>query len=300
MKKIKNILIVCLAGLALVACDKHDKMDDLVYVGKMAPHVLWTVTSTTVNAGDSVPFSVRYYHSEPDRSIDRLEVWYDVNETETKNVSAPWMSSAYSEASDITRIRRISQVISSYAHDENRWDAQKREYFMEAKFPTSNTLATVSWDGTAFDSTNVSTYFGADFMQHFKDTIFAIITNTANDSVLQKDNTFKHVTRRAYSQFSGLVDMVGDTVARDQYLLANAVVDTDWNSTTTYTHFKDDVIPQYLIDLYQGLGFKEIISDAAGNLSISYKRYYYLNSQLKCYDDLGTPGLSLFSVITLN
>lgn len=300
MKKIKNILIVCLAGLALVACEKHDKLDDLVYVGKMAPHILWTVTSTTVNAGDSVPFSARYYHSEADRSIDRLEVWYDVNETESKNVTAPWMSNIYSVSSDITRIRRISQVISTYAHDETRWDAEKREYNFEAKFPTSNTLATVAWDGTSFDSTNVSTYFGVDFMQTFKDTVYSIITSTKNDSVLQKDNTFKHVTRNAYAHFSGLVEMLGDTVAREQYLIANAVVDTDWNSTTTYTHFKDDVIPQELLDLYQGLGFKEIIMDATGNLSISYKRFYFLNAQLKCYDDLGTPGLSLFSEITLN
>ena len=63
MKTLKY-LALGLIGLAFVACDKHDKMDDLVHVGEMAPQVHWTIPNTVVSACSDVAFSVQYYTTE--------------------------------------------------------------------------------------------------------------------------------------------------------------------------------------------------------------------------------------------
>ena len=88
MKKLKYLMLGLL-GVFAVACDKHDKMDDLVLVGEMAPQVHWTIPNTVVSAGSDVAFSVQYYTTEEETPISHLEVWYDVHETVSKNVSAP-------------------------------------------------------------------------------------------------------------------------------------------------------------------------------------------------------------------
>ena len=89
-----------LLALVFASCDKHDNMDDIVHVGEMAPHVHWTIPNTVVTAGSDVAFSVQYYTTEEEYPISHLEVWYDIHETVSKNVSAPWVvSTPYTVAS---------------------------------------------------------------------------------------------------------------------------------------------------------------------------------------------------------
>ena len=145
MKNFRLIILFAAAVALLAGCDKHDKLDDLVYVGKMAPQLQWTVTSTTINAGNSVPFTARYYTTAK-TPISHLEVWYNITEVENKSVSAPFVSSfSYTIASEKTVERRINQKISEYPHDESRWNDKERSYNFEESFPTSSTLSKVSF-----------------------------------------------------------------------------------------------------------------------------------------------------------
>ena len=129
MKALKY-LTLGLIGLAFVACDKHDKMDDLVHVGEMAPHVHWTVPNTVVSAGSDVAFSVQYYTTEEEALISHLEVWYDVHETVSKNVSAPWVvSTPYTVASEVSNIQRISTCIKKFDHNEDRIFSFKSHFY---------------------------------------------------------------------------------------------------------------------------------------------------------------------------
>ena len=122
MKALKY-LTLGLIGLAFVACDKHDNMDDNVYVGEMAPHVHWTIPNTVVTAGSDVAFSVQYYTTEEEYPISHLEVWYDVHETVSKNVSAPWVvSTPYTVASDVSSVQRISTCIKTFEHKEENYN----------------------------------------------------------------------------------------------------------------------------------------------------------------------------------
>ena len=91
MKTGKYIAVLAIIGAALVSCDKHDSLDDLVFIGKMAPQVYWEVPSTTVSAGDDVDFSAQYY-TTGERPISYCEVWYNTVESEDKQVSAPWVT----------------------------------------------------------------------------------------------------------------------------------------------------------------------------------------------------------------
>jgi len=286
MKKNFKYMVAAMALLSLVACDKHDKIDDLVFVGPMAPTVFWNVPSTTVSAGSDVPFTAQYYTTGTS-PVDHLEVWYDVTEMESKSVSAPWMStSSYSVVSEASIKRRISQKISAYDHNEGWWNSDHRAYEFGASFPTSNTLGKVTWSGAEFDSTNVKTYFGENFMQNFKDSLW--------------NNFIEPNPINAYTNLYSLAKIQRDSAWCADNFLAYVVDTFDENSQTTFKHFQGDVIPQPVRDMYQELGFKQLIESNLGELSISYTRQYILKAQLKCLDGDGTAGLSLFSEITLN
>lgn len=288
MKNISKIALLAATAVALLtlpSCDKHDMIDDVVYVGQMAPHVFWDIPSTTLPAGNDVSFNAKYY-TTGEYPISHLEVWYNVIENEEKNVSAPWMvSTSYSITSATTIERRISQLIKKFAHDEARWNADERSYKFTDNFPTSNTLSKVTWGSAEFDSAKVDQYFGTGFMQQFKDSLFRLMqANPVN----------------AYKDFNALLQIQADSAWRADNFLPYVADTFDENSQTTFKHFVGDRIPATIETFYQGLGFEELIMSAAGELSISYSRGYTIKAQLRCVDQNDNAGLSLISEITLN
>ncbi len=285
MKNIAKILLVGALTLTCVACDKHDKMDDLVFVGKMAPQVHWTIPSTVATAGAGVAFNVQYY-TTGESPISHLEVWYSIQETESKTVSAPWVvSKPYTVASETSVLRRISQKISEYEHNEEYWNGEERAYKFSDAFPTSNTLGRVAWGSKEFSEDKVVTNFGEGFMEHFKDSLYNYLMDTANH-------------RAAFRDFQNLL-------ATDSVNLANCFTpyvteSFDENSQTYYKHFVGNKVPHALDSLYQAMTFKQIISNSAGDLVINYGRSYSLDAQLRCLDEAGTAGLTTLTQITLN
>ena len=71
MKTKYNIIFMMAISLLFIACEKHDMMDNDVIVGQMAPQVYWEPASSTVKAGENVPFMVQYYTTTTE-NIDRL------------------------------------------------------------------------------------------------------------------------------------------------------------------------------------------------------------------------------------
>ncbi len=283
MKNLKY-LILGLAVLSVVACDRHDIMDDLVHVGEMAPQVHWTIPNTVVSAGSDVAFSVQYYTIEEDTPISHLEVWYDVHETVSKNVSAPWVvSSPYTVASEISNIQRISTCIKKFEHKEDSYNVKERAYKFDGTFPTSNTLARVQWGGDEFTIEKAALNFGDNFMQNFKDSLYSYLMSNPD---------------AAYKDFEKLVST--DSIWRVDLFKPYATISFDENSQTEYSHFVGHVIPAPLDSLFQTLTFEDLIDDGKGNLSISYSRSYFINAQLKCLDTKGIAGLTKLTTINLN
>lgn len=290
MMKTLRVILSAVVLCVLSSCDKHDKLDELVYVGKMAPHVYWSIASTTVSAGQDVSFDAQYYTTS-DVAISHLEVWYNVVETEKKNVSAPWVTSkAYTVASNLTTERRKSQLITRYDHNESYWNEKERAYKFAAVFPTSNVLSKVAWSDAEFDSTNVVKYFGDDFMQHFKDSLYHTLIANPDD---------------AWKDFNKLFTSADTSDIRYKYRVKYFTPYTtkshDDVSDTDYSHFVDHVIPAPLDSLFLTFDFADIISSLhTDKYSISYEKSYQLDAQLKCLDTEKTAGLALKQTITLN
>ena len=259
-------------------------MDDNVYVGEMAPHVHWTIPNTVVTAGSDVAFSVQYYTTEEEYPISHLEVWYDVHETVSKNVSAPWVvSTPYTVASDVSSVQRISTCIKRFEHNEDNYNENERAYKFEDGFPTSNTLGRVTWSGSELTEDKLEANFGENFAQNFKDSLYNYLISNPD---------------AAYKDFAKLVST--DSIWNATLFAPYKTTSFDENSQTNYDHFVNHEIPAPLDSLFQALSFDQIIDDGKGNLSISYSRGYLIKAQLKCLDTKGTAGLTKNTEITLN
>ena len=177
MKNIQYFTLALLITALLTACDKHDTLDDAVIVGQMAPHVYWEVGSSTVKAGTNVPFTVQYYTTS-ESPVDHLEVWYNLVEEESKSVMCPWTQTFnFSMVKNATVEKRIMQKIAEYPHAESNWNDSLRAYYFRSEFPTSNTLAGVSWiKPSTYDNDRMISYFGADFAKDFKDSLYKKMT----------------------------------------------------------------------------------------------------------------------------
>lgn len=318
MKTLNRIMIIGLVATALVACDKHDKLDELVYVGPMAPTVYWSVENAVANAGDSVSFEAQYY-TTGQSPIDHLEVWYDVIEIEAKEVSAPLLSTfSYTVSSTVETTRRISTPAARYAHSEDFGESYgvdsmgkvthfKTTYRMKDKFPTSNTLSTIAFSDATWDSAQVIKYFGDGFMQKFKDTIEIQLKGCAGYG--KGAGYSKDIANAHWSDYKSVwVNMAG----MDGKVFA-ALSDSALNEEKTrqqgqevYDYFfKSDVagvpgdLPNAVDSAYLGVEFKDLIYNG-NEYKINFKRSYKLNSQFRAYDQAGVYGLSLIAVVELN
>lgn len=279
----KYIAILTIGLVALVACDKHDTLDDQVFIGEMAPQVYWEVPNTTVSAGTDVAFTAQYY-TTGNRPLSHLEVWYNTVEVEDKQVTAPWVTSiTYSVVSSQT-VERIPMTSAQvkYMHNEEWWNTKERAYQFEAGFPTSPTKSKVEWSNGDWDSTLVNRYFGETFMQHFKDSL---------ETILEKD------VDASYKDYLALYVAKGG----DSRVFVSEYTDSTFNDNTQEydKHFKNHELPAAIDSLYDACTFGDLIFKG-GDYSISYKKQFTLNAILRCYDDEGTYGIALSKEITLN
>lgn len=281
MKKYIYSSILAIATV-FSACDINDTMDKVVLVGNMAPHVYWEVGSSTVSAGSDVPFTAQYYTTGTEE-IDKLEVWYNLVEDESKTVSCPWTTSfTYSVVSTKSVQKRIFQKISEYPHLTTNWNDSLRAYSFKTTFPTSNTLAATNWvKPSSFENEKMLAYFGQTFMTQFKDSLFKLMKVTDFQKMylgLNLVDNFKIYLDSTKNENSG-----------------------GW----TY-HFPKDAqgntpVPQAIIDIYNNIPFSDLILNKSTNTyDVEYVRAYKINALLKVYDKKGVTGISLSSEISLN
>lgn len=279
MKKTIYIFLA-LMSVVLIACDKHDNLDDLVFVGKMPPQVYWEVNSTAVNAGQDVPFSAQYY-TTGESAISHCEVWYNVIETTSKQVSAPFVKSfSYTVSSTSEVEQRISQCIKRYPHDEAYWSDSLRAYVLEDNFPTSNTLGKLSWGATEYSEDYMNTYFGDGFMSSFKDSL---------EQILKAD------VDKSYVDYKSLCDALGYSEMFEQY------VDSAFNENTdSYDKFfVNHELPAEVDQVYQNASFADLINSSTG-YSVSYTKQYSMVAVLKCVDENGVAGVALTKELSFN
>ncbi|VBB48054.1 conserved hypothetical protein [uncultured Paludibacter sp.] len=287
MKTTKNIIFILIIGLSLfISCDKHDSMDNDVIVGQMAPHVYWEVGSSTVTAGNDVPFTVQYYTTSQ-TLIDHLEVWYSVQKDESRTVNCPWVTTfKYTITSSISTQERASQQISIFQHNSDNWNDSLRAYYFTSTFPTSVTLSSTTWvkpaSFAADDSAKMVKYFGSNYMQHFKDSLFNLMK--------VKDFQNMYLGLNLVDNFKTYIDSVANP------------------NTGGYDYVFPEVspgnrpVPQILVDLYKTIPFSDLIYNKSNNnYDVEFTRGYTLKPVLKAIDEKGVAGItSINPVISLN
>ncbi len=305
----KLFTIVFVALALLTGCDKHDSLDDGAIIGPMAPQIYWSVTSTTTKAGNDVGFNAQYYTSNEDAKIDHLEVWYNVVLTESQQVTCPLLSSfSYSVTKSIEDEIRISQYISSYKHDEKYWNDTLRAYTFNDAFPTSYTLNSVSWnEPETFDSTLFVTYFGENFAQEFKDSLFVRMQyvdyakmmsalSLVEDFTIYKDSTYDANSDSWLSHFSL------DTLTTNDY--TSKTPDRSWRKYATLENgdVVIETIPEDVLTLFDAITIDKLLFNSSkGNIyELQFSRSYYINANLRCIDTKGAIGTALETKIELN
>ena len=306
--KIKLLTIVIVALAFFVSCDKHDGMDDSVIVGPMAPQVYWELGSSTVKAGGDVDFKVQYYTSNENANIDHLEVWYNVVITESRQVSCPLLSTfSYSISKTIEDEIRIAQFISSYQHKDDYWNDTLRAYVIEDVFPTSSTLNSVSWvEPDTYDNDKLETYFGENFAQQFKDSLFYLMKyqdfNTMFSSLaLVEDFTiYEHKTYDANSD-SYISHFKLDTIASSDFESKEPARSWHKYGETEDGRVIVETIPDDIISIYDALTMEQLLFNSSKNIyDIQFNRAYYINANIRCFDNLGAMGLATETKIELN
>ena len=272
-----KIFILAIAALALTACDKHDLFDEHTITGEVGPQAYWEIASAAVPAGQNLGFTLQYYTSVKDVSIDRSEAWYNLTESTERQVTCPWVNSfTYSVSSAALEEKRIEQKISVYPHSEGLWSDSLHAYCLEGSFPVSSTLVPFSWTNPSqFDEAAMVQYFGEGFMEHFKDSL---------------------LPKLQYSDYKSMMIGLGFVEDFDQY----TDVTYDLNTDSYISHFKwnadstDTPVPDELVKLYRdSVTFDRLIYNSADSkYSVSYTRKYKIRALIRVYDSRGVYGIT--------
>lgn len=272
MKRIFNIKLIAFISVAaiFVGCEINDPIDNVVRVGQVAPHVFWELPSNSVTAGNDVAFYAQYY-TIGDATVDRLEVWYDVNENVQTVVTCPFVTTfKYSISTNNTTQIREFQQIATYQHDENKWSALKKAYILDTVFPTSRTLRTVEWkEVKTFEDSKFNAYFPANFATHFKDSLYKLLKVADFRKIMVSLNVTTDIEFKTYT-------------------------DSTFNDNSgAYDYFIKDDKKADLKTKYDGIEFKDLIYDQSAQIyKVEYTRQYKLAARFKAFDNNNIVGIA--------
>jgi len=280
LKYIKSFAIYGFLLAVLFSCSKHDFLDEHLITGNIGPQAYWETSSSTVRAGGRMNFNIQYYTTSK-IDFSHSEVWYNLNEVVEKSVSCPWVISFnYSVNSITSNERRISQRIESYPHTLAVWSDSLRAYQFNASFPVSGTLSPFTWiKPEVFDSTKMKTYFGDNFMQQFKDSLYGLMKfQDFRNMILGMSllETFKEYTDSTF----------------------------DANSNEYVYHFPKKLngetpVPVEIKNLYDNIGFDKLI-ESPGAYNVEYKRSYNIDANMRVYDKQNVYGSTILKKIDIN
>ncbi len=191
MKRYKIFGLVTLMALIATSCAIHDPFADNGELGQVLPTVDWEQGSTVVKAGRYATFKGKYYTTS-EKTIDHSEVWCLIKREQTATATSKLTTSlAYTKNYSLTDTVRSSQMVASYPHSKAEWDGY--EYVLTDSFPTSRTLAPVTWiNPEEWDQEKFDSYYPSTFQQEFKDYMVNALT---------KDSTYYNDLRNVYINY---------------------------------------------------------------------------------------------------
>lgn len=292
LKIIKLVVVTFFLLSTITSCEKHDFIDEMSITGEVGPQAIWELGSSSVAAGNSVDFTLQYYSTVSE--ISHSEVWYSVTEEISKKVTCPWVSTfTYSIVSNTSQLKRISEKVVTFPNTMAVWSDSLSANVLKKSFPVTGTLSSFSWKQpeqfNMKDSLSVNNYFGNNFMQHFKDSLYdkmkyadfkKMILGLALDEKLKQSyggKSFKELTDSTF----------------------------DKNSNSYVYHFPkledgSTPVPNSITELYKKeIPFAKLIQTPSG-YDIEYERKYEIDALMRVYDVRGVYGNTVLKNVAIN
>ena len=278
MKRYKIFGLVTLMALIATSCAIHDPFADNGELGQVLPTVDWEQGSTVVKAGRYATFKGKYYTTS-EKTIDHSEVWCLIKREQTATATSKLTTSlAYTKNYSLTDTVRSSQMVASYPHSKAEWDGY--EYVLTDSFPTSRTLAPVTWiNPEEWDQEKFDSYYPSTFQQEFKDYMVNALT---------KDSTYYNDLRNVYINYEFPAELFEQL--NGQYnidfptVTASADKSDAWFTTDEVDHYYYITVSDDGSAVYHEIA-QESDAPAGVNVQPVYKSAYWLFSRYS--DDTG-------------
>ncbi len=270
--------LIALVALLTTSCAIHDPFADNGELGQVLPTVDWEQGSTLVKAGNYATFKGKYY-TVSDKAIDHSEVWCLIKREQAATATSKLTTSlAYTKNYSLTDTVRSSQKVASFPHSKAEWDGY--EYVLTDSFPTSRTLAPVSWvNPEQWDQEKFDSYYPATFQDDF----MAYMVNA-----LTKDSTYYNDLRNVYIKYNFPIELFQQL--NDQYKI-DFPTDTTSDDKSNAWYTTDEVDHYYYITIADdgSAVYHEIAEESAApsgaNVQAVYKSAFWLFSRYS--DDTG-------------
>jgi len=278
MKRYRIYGLLALVALLATSCAIHDPFADNGELGQVLPTVDWEQGSTVVKAGRYATFKGKYYTTS-EKTIDHSEVWCLIKREQTATATSKLTTSlAYTKNYSLTDTVRSSQMVASYPHSKAEWDGY--EYVLTDSFPTSRTLAPVTWiNPEEWDQEKFDSYYPSTFQQEFKDYMVNALT---------KDSTYYNDLRNVYINYEFPAELFEQL--NGQYnidfptVTASADKSDAWFTTDEVDHYYYITVGDDGSAVYHEIA-QESDAPAGVNVQPVYKSAYWLFSRYS--DDTG-------------
>ena len=278
MKRYRIYGLLALVTLLATSCAIHDPFADNGELGQVLPTVDWEQGSTVVKAGRYATFKGKYYTTS-EKTIDHSEVWCLIKREQTATATSKLTTSlAYTKNYSLTDTVRSSQMVASYPHSKAEWDGY--EYVLTDSFPTSRTLAPVTWiNPEEWDQEKFDSYYPSTFQQEFKDYMVNALT---------KDSTYYNDLRNVYINYEFPAELFEQL--NGQYnidfptVTASADKSDAWFTTDEVDHYYYITVGDDGSAVYHEIA-QESDAPAGVNVQPVYKSAYWLFSRYS--DDTG-------------
>ena len=278
MKRYKIFGLIALVALLTTSCAIHDPFADNGELGQVLPTVDWEQGSTVVKAGRYATFKGKYY-TTADKAIDHSEVWCLIKRQQTATATSKLTTSlAYTKNYSLTDTVRSSQMVATFPHSKAEWDGY--EYVLADSFPTSRTLAPVTWvNPEEWDQEKFDSYYPSTFQEEFMSYMVNALT---------KDSTYYNDLRNVYINYNFPADLFNQLNAQYGIDFPTDTVVADksnnWFTTDEVDHYYYITVNDTGTAVYHEIANE---SDAPSGVNVQpvYKSAFWLFSRYS--DDTG-------------
>lgn len=152
----------------LNACEINDPIAEISKPGYVAANIYLDIPSTNITAGKDVDFYAEYWSKD---GIKELSIVYNIERALNYTLTYPPTGFTY-KFDTISEVRDF-QKIKTFEHKEDSFDAEKKAYTIEDKFPVSYTLSAIEYQNPiTFDETQFNIMFPQNIVNKYREKLY--------------------------------------------------------------------------------------------------------------------------------